>query len=168
MATISSWSLSCSTSVSLRSNVSFSSCSFLHSLWAWLAWPLTVSRYSCNPLMTPSKSFFRASFAAIWPKTKKKGGGEGNSVYKKMLSRYINTAFRLLSYLLPAKSESLSFQLFPTTLFFFSRYDSFPHIIPSIGVLSRYMIKKKKVYSVNIAYKMLNSCCKKFKVVISK
>lgn len=116
MATISSWSLSCSTSLNLCSNVSFSSCSFLHSLWAWAAWPLTVSRYSCNPLMTLSKSFFRASFAAICPK--QNGKRQGDNVYKKMLSRYIITAFSLFSYLLLAKKEILSFQWFCTILFF--------------------------------------------------
>lgn len=66
--------------------------------------------------MTPSKSFFRASFAAIWPKQDRER--EGDDVQKKMLSGYIITAFRLLSYLLLAKNEILSFQLFPTILVF--------------------------------------------------
>lgn len=66
--------------------------------------------------MMPSKSFFRASFAAIWPEQDRER--EGEDVYKKMLSGYIITAFRLLSYLLLAKNEILSFQVFPTVLFF--------------------------------------------------
>lgn len=116
-ATISSWSLSCSTSVNLCSNVSFSSCSLLHSFWAWVAWPLTVPRYSCNPLMTPSKSFFRASFAAIWPMEDRER--EGDNVNKEVLSRYILTAFNLLSYLLLVKDEILHFQLFLSYISFF-------------------------------------------------
>lgn len=67
--------------------------------------------------MTPSKSFFRASFAAIWPMEDRER--EGDNVNKEVLSRYILTAFNLLSYLLLVKDEILHFQLFLSYISFF-------------------------------------------------
>lgn len=67
MATISRLFLSSSRSANLSSKDSLSFCNSLHSSLACFAWDLTLSRYSCNPMIILSKSLFSASFVAIWP-----------------------------------------------------------------------------------------------------